>query len=134
MYKTILVPIDLSHPEPGRKTLQLAKSMAGADSRIALLSVLPEIPTFAAGELPEGMLERNLKIARSELEKFGKDSGAETEVRYGHTPTAILEYATEIGADLIIIGSHRPGFQDYFLGSTAARVVRHAQCAVLVDR
>jgi nucleotide-binding universal stress UspA family protein len=46
----------------------------------------------------------------------------------------ILETAKEIGADLIVIASHRPGLQDYFLGSTAARVVRHAECAVLVDR
>lgn len=134
MYKTILVPIDLSHPEPGEKTLKIAQSIAGADGRIALLTVLPEIPAFAAAELPEDMLDRNLKNARTELEAFGKDAGAETEVRYGHAPTAILEYSDEIKADLIIVGSHRPGFQDYFLGSTAARVVRHAQCAVLVDR
>ena len=37
-------------------------------------------------------------------------------------------------ADLIIIASHKPGFQDYFLGSTAAKVVRHAPCSVLVVR
>ena len=36
--------------------------------------------------------------------------------------------------DLIIIASHKPGLQDYFLGSTAARVVRHASCSVLVVR
>lgn len=134
MYKTILVPIDLSHPEPGEKTLKIAKAIAGADGRITLLTVLPEIPAFAASELPEGMLNRNLANARTELEAFGKGSGAEIEVRYGHAPTAILEYAEEVKADLIIVGSHRPGLQDYFLGSTAARVVRHAQCAVLVDR
>jgi len=36
--------------------------------------------------------------------------------------------------DLIIVGSHKPGLQDYLLGSTAARVVRHAMCSVLVGR
>ena len=46
----------------------------------------------------------------------------------------ILETAEDEGADLIIIASHQPGIQDYFLGSTAARVVRHAQCSVLVTR
>lgn len=134
MYKNILVPVDLSHPEPAKKTLKIAQSIGGADGRIALLHVLPEIPAFVSGEMPEGTLNRNLERARKELEAFGKDVGAKSEVRYGHAPTAILEYAGEIGADLIIVGSHRPGFQDYFLGSTAARVVRHAQCAVLVDR
>ena len=32
------------------------------------------------------------------------------------------------------IASHQPGLQDYFLGSTAAKVVRHATCSVLVMR
>lgn len=134
MYKTILVPIDLGHPEPGRKILALARELAGKDGRIAALYVLPEIPGFVASEMPEGALNETLKNARAELEAFVEGSGATTEVRHGHAPTTILEYAEEIGADLIIVGSHRPGFQDFFLGSTAARVVRHARCAVLVDR
>ncbi len=36
--------------------------------------------------------------------------------------------------DCIVIGSHKPGLSDYLLGSTAARVVRHAPCAVHVYR
>ncbi len=134
MYKTILVPIDLSHPEPGKKILRLAQEISGSDSRIIMLNVLPEIPAFVEAEMPEAVLKRNLDNALSELQAFGEASGAEAAVKYGHAPTAILEHAEEVGADLIIIGSHRPGFQDYFLGSTAARVVRHARCAVLVDR
>jgi len=55
-------------------------------------------------------------------------------VRTGHSYNTILEVAKEKNADLIIIASHRPGLQDYFLGSTAAKVVRHANCSVLVVR
>jgi len=33
-----------------------------------------------------------------------------------------------------MIASHKPGMSDYFIGSTAARVVRHAQVSVLIDR
>ena len=36
--------------------------------------------------------------------------------------------------DLIIMASHRPELQDYLLGPNAARVVRHANCSVLVVR
>ena len=46
----------------------------------------------------------------------------------------ILEVADETHADLIIVASHQPDVQDYFLGSTAAKVVRHARCSVLVLR
>jgi nucleotide-binding universal stress UspA family protein len=58
----------------------------------------------------------------------------DVEVRSGHSYKTILEVAEEKQVDLIIIASHRPGLQDYFLGSTAAKVVRHARCSVLVMR
>jgi nucleotide-binding universal stress UspA family protein len=55
-------------------------------------------------------------------------------VRAGHPGNQILDLAEETNADLIIVASHRPGLQDYFIGSTAGRVVRHANCSVLVTR
>lgn len=134
MYKTILVPVDLGQPEPARRTVQIAREIGGAGARVILLYVLPDIPAFVASELPEGTLEKNLAGARARLKAIAAEVGAEAEVRHGHPPTAILAFAEEAGADLIVIASHRPGLQDYFLGSTAARVVRHAQCAVLVER
>ena len=134
MYETILVPIDLSHPELGRKTLGIARQVGGNQSRIIALYVAADIPPYVAAQLPEGLLQENVAHARAELGALADEAGADSEVLSGHPPLKILEYATEIGADLIIIASHRPGLQDYFLGSTAARVVRHAECAVLVDR
>ena len=52
----------------------------------------------------------------------------------GHSARTILDYAEEHGVDCIVMASHRPDITDYFLGSTAARVVRHAACAVHVLR
>lgn len=134
MYKTILVPVDLGHPELCRKTLAIARKIGGDQGRIVLLNVVESIPSFVAAELPDGMMARNLSQARAELSALAQEAGAESDVRSGHPPVAVLEFAKEIEADLIVIASHRPGLRDYFLGSTAARVVRHAECAVLVDR
>ncbi len=52
----------------------------------------------------------------------------------GHSARTIIDYANEHDIDCIVIGSHKPGLSDYFLGSTASRVVRHAPCAVHVQR
>jgi universal stress protein F len=134
MYKTILVPVELSHPELGRKTLAIARQVGGNECRIIALYVSADIPSFVAVEMPEGMLQANLERARHDLEEISAEFGAKSEARSGHPPLKILECAKEIGADLIVIASHRPDLQDYFLGSTAARVVRHSECAVLVDR
>ncbi len=46
----------------------------------------------------------------------------------------ILKIAGDINADLIVMGSHRPELKDYLLGPNAARVVRHANCSVMVVR
>ncbi len=134
MYKTILVPVDLSHPEQGSKTLGIARKIGGDASRVVALFVAADVPGYVSVELPMGWLEKSLDKSRTELGVLADKAAAETKVLTGHPSTKILECAEEIGADLIIIASHRPKLQDYFLGSTAARVVRHAQCAVLVDR
>jgi universal stress protein F len=134
MFKTILVPIDLSHPELGRKTLGIARQVGGNESRIIALYVSPDIPSYVVSAVPDGWLEENIAHARDDLEAITDEFGVESHVLPGHPPLKILEYAKEIGADLIVIASHRPGLEDYFLGSTAARVVRHSECAVLVDR
>jgi nucleotide-binding universal stress UspA family protein len=59
---------------------------------------------------------------------------ADAVVREGRPATVILEYASEIGADLIVLNAHDPGLARYFLGSVASRVVRRANCSVHVVR
>ena len=46
----------------------------------------------------------------------------------------ILRIADEVRADLIVVGSHRLEMKDYFLGTNASRVARHAGCSVLIAR
>ena len=52
----------------------------------------------------------------------------------GHAGREISKYAEKVGADCIIVGSHKPGLEDFFLGSTSSRVARHAKCSVHVLR
>ncbi len=135
MYKTILVPIDIAHMEEGKAILEMARQHADENGRIVLLNVVQEIPSWAAVNLPSGMIEKNMVSSKEELKALaGDDPRIEIQVREGHSYDTILEVCNDLPADLVIIASHRPDLQDYFLGSTAARVVRHAQCSVLVVR
>jgi nucleotide-binding universal stress UspA family protein len=136
MYKTILIPIDMAHVVEGKANIDLATQHAAAGANIILLNVVEEIPTWAAVELPAGLIDKSVLSSQSELNAIAAAAGfkMEVEVRTGHSYNTILEVAEEKNADLIIIASHRPGLQDYFLGSTAAKVVRHANCSVLVVR
>lgn len=55
--------------------------------------------------------------------------------RIGKAATEILALASEVGADLIFIGSHgKTGIERILLGSVSERVVREAKCPVTVAR
>jgi len=136
MSDTIIVPVDLADAGKAKPMLETARKIGGPDARIVLVNIVEEVPTYVAAELPGGVLDKAKENARADLAKIAETAGleAEIEVRSGQAATAILAVAEEKHADTIIVASHQPGLSDYFLGSTAARVVRHAHCSVHVMR
>jgi nucleotide-binding universal stress UspA family protein len=55
--------------------------------------------------------------------------------RNGYAGDTIADYASEVGADLIVMGSHGWGaVKSAVLGSTSHRVLQQAHCDVLVVR
>jgi len=136
MYTSIIVPIDLSHAERAQHMLEAAKQLSGDDAKIYVLNVFDDVPGYVAAELPSDIIENSKKSSKESLDKIVSEIGvsAETVMRSGQPARGILDLAEDKKADLIIIASHKPGFQDYLLGSTASRVVRHANCPVFVIR
>src|SRR5258706_131767 len=58
-----------------------------------------------------------------------------TTVTEGYPPTSIVAYASEWGADFIVVGSHgHSGISRFLLGSVAQSVVRGAHCSVEIVR
>lgn len=136
MFTTILVPIDTGHADQSNNVINIAAVNGTEDVQIILLNVVEDIPNWAAVELPAGFQKKALQAALDEMNTIAGASEIKTEVdiRVGHPYQTILDVANERNAELIIIASHQPGLQDYLLGSTAAKVVRHAKCSVLVVR
>ena len=130
MYNNVLVPVALDHAPTAEAALKAARLLAGTDGTIRALTVIEGIPPMVANELPAGMLEHQREACAGE----GRSEPVEAHVVTGHAARTILDYAEQMKADCIVIASHDPGIQDYFLGSTAARVVRHAHCSVHVVR
>ncbi len=137
MYGRIIVAVDLEQIEQGRALLARATSFLDAGGEIRLLHVLEEVPGYIAAELPGDISERRRAAAAVELRAMidpNEDVRVVHELRHGPASGQILQAAEDSGADLIMIASHKPGLRDYFIGSTAARVIRHATCSVLVER
>jgi nucleotide-binding universal stress UspA family protein len=140
MLSKILVPIDPEHGAYVDEVLRIAAELATAhDARVELLTIIPAGPVIVSQFLPESYETMASKRAEEELAALVARMGAAAErattaIRFGGTYQEILAHAEKIGADLIVIGSHKPDVTDYLLGSTAARVVRHANCSVYVVR
>ena len=135
MYDNILVPADFAHDVQTIESLQKADQLL-SNGKITLLHVLDDIPAYALIELPDGIELDHISGAKKDLQAIADKAGVkvEVEVRKGGSYANIIESSEENNSGLIIINSHRPGLKDYLLGSTAAKVVRHAQCPVLVER
>jgi nucleotide-binding universal stress UspA family protein len=136
MYASILVAVDLEHGAVGERILRLARHIVGPDGRTTLLYVAAVLPDFMMAHVSREALEAHHAEERAKLEALARaaDPQAAVVVRQGGAPATIIEEARTLSVDAIVLGSHRPAPRDYLLGSTAARVVRHAQCSVIVDR
>lgn len=136
MFRNILVAVDIGHGALARGLIEKALRLREPGGSVRLVYVLEDIPAYIAAEIPRDTLETRRKDAEADLRRIAAElgGGMEAEVRSGAAAAGILDAAEEHGADLIMLASHRPDLRDYFIGSTAARVVRHAQCSVLVVR
>ncbi|MCP5086419.1 MAG: universal stress protein [Rhodobacteraceae bacterium] len=135
MYKHILVPVSLDQDRNTKEALRVAHKLLDQDGTISAIHVDEPIPNFATTYLPKGVEEeRVVGMEVGVREALGDAADVKHEILLGNAGQKIVEYAGENEIDCIVVASHRPGLQDYFLGSTAARVVRHAHCAVHVVR
>ena len=136
MYDSILVPVELSHVDTAIGAIDIAKKLLNQNGKIILINVVGDIPSYIEAELPIDLMQNSIDQAFEKLTEISKSEkiSSQVEIRKGQPATLILEAAKSHNIGLIIVASHRPGLSDYFLGSTAARIVRHAQCPVLVNR
>lgn len=111
-------------------------------AEIHLISVVA-LPKLVASEADVGIeeLRINEKEFREHQKKLideyliGRNLHIETRVLHGDPSDKIINYANEIGADLIVMGSKTyTRIQRFFLGGVSERVLRDAKCSVLIAR
>ena len=140
MYKTLLVPIDIADVETARPALDRAVALAQAsEGTVRLIHVRSLVPVAYMDFVPAAFDADQQREAEMALAEIAASLPLPTErvsatVRLGSVYNEILEEAETTGADLIVVGSHRPTMATYLLGSNAATIVRHATCSVLVVR
>ncbi|MEO1001205.1 MAG: universal stress protein [Pseudomonadota bacterium] len=112
------------------RAFQLAEGREGAE--IIVAHVIDE-------DLPHAIAQETLRQARTEiatqLKARGSSVPAEVEIVLGHAPRDIPRMAEERGADLLILGLHRPRpIADLFRDTTMERIVRAIRIPVLLAK
>jgi nucleotide-binding universal stress UspA family protein len=138
--RTILVPTDFS--VGSQVAMEHAKSLATVfQAKVVVLHVV-ETFTYTVTEslqvmnvfkLVKAAVEPVLDQTVQDLRK--EQLSASSLLVQGKAFEEISGQAKEIGADLIVMGTHgRQGVNHLFIGSVAERVVRTAPCPVLTVR
>jgi nucleotide-binding universal stress UspA family protein len=144
MIRTILMPTDFS--TCAECALGWAHALAKAfEANIVLLHAvdlvsyvwIPAGPASVPAPVPEDVAKRVMDVAQESLHALAPKAPEITRrlIRKGHPREIILEVATDIDADVIVMGTHgRRGVSQLFIGSVAEHVVRHAPVPVLTVR
>jgi nucleotide-binding universal stress UspA family protein len=148
MMKKVLIAIDYNpaSEEVANAALELIRSM---DAEISLIHVLTEVsyygthyPTFLGYEGDMGMGSNfNMameirKVAEEFLEKAAEHLNHQkvsTHLAEGDTANAILDYAREWNADLLVIGTHSHStWEKILMGTVAEKILEKTKIPVYV--
>jgi len=141
MFNQILIPIDLAHEEQLPRLILAAQRLLNHhQSRINLLYVDQSL--IHNGSYPllnEETIKQHRVVSqyrmKSLLSQFvPEDQHGRCTTRQGTVYDQILEESTKLKPDAIVMMASTPGLSNYFLGSNAEKVVRHASCSVFVIR
>lgn len=137
MYKNIMVPVDLSHTEQVEKAISTAATLGRLyGSKLSIVGVTSTAPG-AAGHNPPEHAERLNAFCAEQSTKHGTPFHSVPLI--SHDPGTDLddrlkEAAEELGADLVVMASHVPGFLDHFFSSRAGYLASHVAISVFIVR
>lgn len=130
----LVVGLDVTDTESSGYALDQAASTAMriGGSQMHLLHVLPAGSTSDTIRETAASLERYVSAKAKQLGGLARHSIG-IHVRSGEAGREIAQLASDVDADLIVVGTHRrPNIKQLLLGSTAEHVMATASCPVFV--
>jgi len=140
--KTILCALDFSEVSP--KVAEYAKTLAEAyGAKIVALYVAPSLTQYVEfhvqasyiDDFVSGIVNGASDTMDSFIAEYFKGVAVEGRVVSGYAAEEIVKASDEVGADLIVLGTHgRKGIDKILFGSVAEKVIKTAQVPVLSMR
>lgn len=129
--KKIVIPVDLS--ENSLLALEHGTFMAKLfKADVMLAHVVTSSGVFGRKDMPlDPEIEKKLHVLADEL-RMKNGCKVDVVVKHGKISKKVVEAANEFNADVIILGTHGvSGFEEFFMGSNAFRVITESNCPVL---
>lgn len=144
MFKHILAALDGSPraPQVLRDAADLAARTGGVLHLCHAVHLPVEVPadafTLTGDELAARLLEHGTQTLAAQAQALHPSATpivwGQRLCRFGVPSQVVVDLAVELHADLIVLGSRGHNLVERLLGTTAARIVNHAPCSVLVVR
>ena len=138
-YSTLLMAVDLS--DESEMVAQRAQALASSfGATLDVIHVIEPLSFAYGGDIPmdfSGIQEEIHQQAKQQLASFAANAGIAEERQHivlGRPEVEIHSLAEEVGADLIVVGSHGRYGLALLMGSTANGVLHGASCDVLAVR
>ena len=137
MFKHIVAPVDLLHLDSLERALSVTAEMARLlGAKVTFVSVTIAGPSRIASG-PDDFRAKLQHLVDGLNVKYGMSAAAHPV--FSNDPTvdvddALLRTVEELGADLVIMASHKPGFADYFWPSNGGRIASHSDVSVFLVR
>ena len=137
MFKTIMVPVDLRHAPASGKALSIAADFArNGNGTVVCVGVTSPGPG-PLGHTPAEFEDR--------LRRFAAEQGAALGLELGAHAVVSADPATELdrvlqkaigtlGADLVVMATHVPGFAEYLWASHGGHLAAHSTVSVFLVR
>ncbi|MFO7808680.1 universal stress protein [Guyparkeria sp.] len=137
MYQSIMVPVDLAHVDALEKSLTVAADMARHYSaQLSYVSVTTSQPSTVA---------RTPEEYEQKLQAFAKEHAPDnghlptTHVYKSHDPVTdlddiLLKAIDDVGADLVVMGTHLPHHIDAIMPANGSKVASHSNVSVFLVR
>ncbi|QGT78561.1 universal stress protein [Guyparkeria halophila] len=137
MYQTIMVPVDLAHLDALEKPLTVAADMARHyNAQLCYVGVTTSQPSSVA-RTPEEYEQKLKAFAREHAPDNGHAPTAR--VYNSHDPATdlddiLLKAIDDVGADLVVMGTHLPHHIDAIMPANGSKVAAHSNVSVFLVR
>jgi nucleotide-binding universal stress UspA family protein len=139
--KKILYPMDLT--AKNEKIIPYVQSMAQAhQAQVHILNVVEDIKTWAGFYVPhlnlDDLSDQMITGAQKKLKEYvsehmGDPANLTLNVVVGDPAICIVDYVTQNGIDLVVMGTHgRSGLEHAIMGSVAEKVLRKTPAPVFI--